>query len=147
MDGDDLIIYDVMNSAERSALIVLSLYELLVEADRPDLARLAWVVYTGASKSAETLGRHLVGTQEFILGEGGEFQGANQFLAPVPGHPEQVHQVAVQIVINLGVTPGLPQKDRGGPAEGLHIRPVRRHVLDDPRGQFPLAAVPAKDRT
>lgn len=56
---DDVTTYEIMSSAERSALITLTLHERLVAEGHPDLARLAWVVYTGASKSAETMGKYL----------------------------------------------------------------------------------------
>jgi len=56
---DDVLTYEIMSSAERAALITLTLHERLVAEGHPDLARLAWVVYTGAARSAEKMGAHL----------------------------------------------------------------------------------------
>ncbi len=50
---------EILGSAERAALITLTLHEQLVDKGHPDLARLAWVVYMGASTAAEKLGADL----------------------------------------------------------------------------------------
>jgi len=56
---DDASTLEILASAEQAALITLTLHEQLVAKGHPDLARLAWVVYTGASRSAEKMGAHL----------------------------------------------------------------------------------------
>ena len=56
---DDVLTYEILSSAERNALITLTLHELLVTMGHPDLARLAWIVYTGAASSAEKMGKQM----------------------------------------------------------------------------------------
>jgi hypothetical protein len=50
---------EILGCAERAALITLTLHEQLIVKGHPDLARLAWVVYVGASASAEKIGQML----------------------------------------------------------------------------------------
>ncbi|MNJ55328.1 hypothetical protein D3C77_508130 [compost metagenome] len=56
-------------------------------------------------------------------------------------HAEQVHDVTVQVVVNLGVGTGLLHQNTGGTAEGLDIAGVPWEILGDPRRQPELGAV------
>ena len=50
---------ELCNSAERQALVALSLHEWLLRDGREDQARLAWVLHVEASTSKETLEHEL----------------------------------------------------------------------------------------
>lgn len=52
---------ELCNTAERSALIALSLHEWLLRDGREDQARLAWVLHVEASTAQEALERELGG--------------------------------------------------------------------------------------
>jgi hypothetical protein len=65
----------------------------------------------------------------------------------VPQNHEQVHHIAVEIVIDLGIDRLLAQQDRRRPAERLDVDLVRRQVRQHPRRQLPLAAMPAQNGT
>ena len=49
----------VLGTAERDALISLTLHNQLEEAGHEDWARLAWAIHLGASRAADTLGASL----------------------------------------------------------------------------------------
>jgi hypothetical protein len=52
----------------------------------------------------------------------------------VAKHPEQVHDLAVKVVVNLGVAPRLAKQNRSPATERLDIHPMGREVANDPRG-------------
>lgn len=49
----------VLASAERNSLLALAVHERLSELGQPGLARVVWVIYLGASTSAEQMGKVL----------------------------------------------------------------------------------------
>ena len=53
---DTPAILEILGSADRASLVLLTLHNLLQEAKLEDLARLAWVAYLEASQSADTMG-------------------------------------------------------------------------------------------
>ena len=58
MSGDksDIdVTMEIIGSAERAALLALSLHEWLLRDGREDQARVAWVIHLEASTSHETL--------------------------------------------------------------------------------------------
>ncbi|MNT60043.1 hypothetical protein D3C72_1976000 [compost metagenome] len=61
----------------------------------------------------------------------------------VAKHPKQVHDVAIEIVVNLGVNPLLLEQNTCGATKWLNVATMRREVSDDPRGKAPFRAVVA----
>jgi hypothetical protein len=56
----------VLSSAERNSLLALSAYERLTDLGLTTIARDVWVIYLGASESAETMGETL-GVEVHVL--------------------------------------------------------------------------------
>jgi len=56
---NDDAISEILSSAEKSALLSMSLHQLLRDAGHDALAKLAWVIYLGSSHSAAVLAEHL----------------------------------------------------------------------------------------
>jgi hypothetical protein len=89
--------------------------------------------------------RRLPRQVELIPGIRRQRAGLNQ-LAPlfrIPQHTEEVHHVAVQIVVDLGIGPRLLQQHAGRAAERLDIAGVGREVLQHPGRDAELGAVVA----
>src|SRR4051794_38472447 len=64
-----------------------------------------------------------------------------------PQHLEEGHDLIVEVVVDLGIGARLADEHARRAAERLDIDPVWREVRQDPRREFPLAAVPAENRT
>ena len=87
-----------------------------------------------------------VGGLEFGPGVGGELQQLRKpgCLGGIPKDTEQADHFAVQIVVDLAVGSGLAQQHARRAGVRLDVDAVFGHVLDDPGGKAPFAAVPAQ---
>lgn len=87
----------------------------------------------------------LVGAQELHASKGRELERFDQLLPPVTNHAEQIDDLPVQVVVDLGVAAGLAKQDRPAAPVGLHVDAVLREVRQDAGREFPLAAAVAND--
>lgn len=61
-------------------------------------------------------------------------------------NPEQIYDVAIEVVVQLGVRPRLLHQHASSTAERLDVACVRRKVLQHPRRNPELGAVVPDDR-
>src|SRR5574337_37417 len=83
----------------------------------------------------------LIAENELFASERREFQGADQFIATVAKDAEHVDDLAVEVVVDLGVAARLAQQYRGPPPKWLDIDAMRREEPKNPRRELPFAAV------
>src|SRR5262245_30035570 len=67
-------------------------------------------------------------------------------MAAIAQHSKQIHNISIQIVVDLGIASGLADQNRTGAAENFCVNPMARKVGDDPIGKQPFAAVPSQHR-
>ena len=90
--------------------------------------------------------RRFVAEQEFLTSERRQFQRAPQLVAAIADHAKDIRNLAVQIIVDLGVTAWLAHEHATPAAERLDVNPVRREVRDNPICKKKLPTMISHDR-